>query len=113
VPLPLEMIFEDDTQLDAMAENAKQASAMLKAMSHEGRLMILCYLANGEKTVTELEDLLSMRQSAVSQQLARLRADSLIEARRDGKTIFYSIQDERAHKIMALVYDLFCSAKQP
>ena len=113
MPLPLDVIFEDDTQLDAMAENAKQASAMLKAMSHEGRLMILCYLANGEKTVTELEDLLSMRQSAVSQQLARLRADNLIEARRDGKTIFYSIQDERAHKIVALVYDLFCGAKQP
>lgn len=94
-----------------MAENAKQASAMLKAMSHEGRLMILCYLSNGEKSVTELEDLLSMRQSAVSQQLARLRADDLIDARRDGKTILYSIQDDRAHQIMALVYDLFCGPK--
>ena len=56
---------------------------MLKALSHEGRLMILCYLAHGEKSVTELEEILSMRQSAVSQQLARLRADNLIEARRE------------------------------
>lgn len=108
MPLPLESVFEDEEQLEAMAENAKQASAMLKAMSHEGRLMVLCYLANGEKSVTELEELLSMRQSAVSQQLARLRADNLIQARRDGKTIYYSIQDERAHRIMTLVYDLFC-----
>lgn len=107
----LDTLFEDEEQLDAMAENAKQASTMLKAMSHEGRLMILCYLANGEKSVTELEELLSMRQSAVSQHLARLRADDLIGARRDGKAIYYSIQDDRAHKIMSLVYDLFCGAQ--
>jgi DNA-binding transcriptional ArsR family regulator len=91
-----------------MGEKARAATAMLKALSHEGRLMILCYLAHGEKSVTELEGILSMRQSAVSQQLARLRADNLIEARRDGKTIFYSIKDERAHQIMELVYELFC-----
>ena len=108
LPLPNDTIFEDDEKLDAMAESARDATAMLKALSHEGRLMILCYLAHGEKSVTELEDILSMRQSAVSQQLARLRADNLIEARRDGKTIFYSIKDERAHQIMALVYELFC-----
>ena len=72
--------------------------------------MILCYLAHGEKSVTELEEILSMRQSAVSQQLARLRADHLIEARRDGKTIYYSITDTRAHQIMELVYELFCGS---
>ncbi len=108
MPLPNHTIFEDDEKLDAMAESARDATAMLKALSHEGRLMILCYLAHGEKSVTELEDILSIRQSAVSQQLARLRADNLIEARRQGKTIFYSIKDERAHQIMALVYELFC-----
>ena len=108
LPLPDNKIFEDDDNLDTMAENARAATAMLKALSHEGRLMILCYLAHGEKSVTELEAILSMRQSAVSQQLARLRADDLIEARRDGKTIFYSIKDHRAHQIMALVYELFC-----
>jgi ArsR family transcriptional regulator len=106
--VPNNTIFEDDAHLDSMTENARAATAMLKALSHEGRLMILCYLAHGEKSVTELEEILSMRQSAVSQQLARLRADNLIEARRDGKTIFYSIKDERAHQIMELVYELFC-----
>ncbi|MGI9522245.1 MAG: ArsR/SmtB family transcription factor [Hyphomicrobiaceae bacterium] len=91
-----------------MAEKAKNATAMLKALSHESRLMILCYLAHGEKSVTELEEILSLRQPAVSQQLARLRAEGIIEARRDGKAIYYSIQDRRAQTIMETVYDLYC-----
>ncbi|MCB1745367.1 MAG: winged helix-turn-helix transcriptional regulator [Gammaproteobacteria bacterium] len=96
-----------------MSDKAKQATDMLKALSHEGRLMILCYLAHGEKSVTELENFLSLRQSAVSQQLARLRADNLIEARRDGKTIYYRIHDDRARRITELVYDLFCGPNAP
>jgi len=110
VSLPSSSLFADDDQLDAMAENAKQATGLLKALSHEGRLMILCYLAHGEKTVTELEEILSLRQPAVSQQLARLRADDLIEARRDGKAIYYSIADDKARRVMEVVYDLFCSS---
>lgn len=108
MPFLDETIFADDDNLDAMAEKARAATAMLKALGHEGRLMILCYLAHGEKSVTELEDILSMRQSAVSQQLARLRAEDLIVARRDGKAIYYSIADPRAHQIIELVYELFC-----
>ncbi len=61
--------------LDKMAANARHASSFLKAISHEGRLMILCHLASGEKSVTQLEALLSARQAAVSQQLSRLTAD--------------------------------------
>src|SRR3990167_1604231 len=79
-----------------MAENAVAAAEFLKALSHEGRLMILCHLVSGEKTVTALEDLLGARQAAVSQQLARLRADGLVTARRDGKAIHYSIRDPKA-----------------
>lgn len=108
MPVPGSTVFADDAHLDAMSDQAKAATAMLKALSHEGRLMILCYLAHGEKSVTELEEILSLRQPAVSQQLARLRADNIIEARRDGKAIYYSIQDERARQIMEVVYDLFC-----
>ena len=93
---------------DSMSSRAAEAAAYLKTLAHEGRLMILCYLSQGERTVTELEEILSMRQPAVSQQLARLRADDLISARRDGKAIYYSIRDDRARKIMELVYDLFC-----
>ncbi len=109
MPLPTSTAFELQVHQDEMAENAKEATAFLKALSHEGRLMILCYLSSGEKSVTELEQLLSMRQPAVSQLLARLRADDIIEARRDGKTIFYSIADDRVLQMMELVYDLFCA----
>lgn len=96
--------------LDKMASNAVQASNFLKAISHEGRLMILCHLASGEKSVTELEELLSARQAAVSQQLSRLRLEGLVIPRRDGKTIFYRLADERPKQIMEVVYDLFCRA---
>ncbi|HDZ83051.1 MAG TPA: transcriptional regulator [Roseobacter sp.] len=96
--------------LDKMADNAVRASNFLKAISHEGRLMILCHLASGEKSVTELEELLSARQAAVSQQLSRLRLEGLVVPRRDGKTIFYRLADDRPKQIMEVVYDLFCRA---
>lgn len=94
---------------DEMAARAAEAATFLKALSHEGRLMILCHLSSGEKSVTELEDRLGARQAAVSQQLARLRAEGLVNARRDGKAIYYSIKDPKAGAIMALVYDMFCN----
>jgi DNA-binding transcriptional ArsR family regulator len=96
--------------MDKMADNAMRASNFLKAISHEGRLMILCHLASGEKSVTELEDLLSARQAAVSQQLSRLRLEGLVTPRRDGKTIYYRLTDDRPKQIMEVVYDLFCRA---
>lgn len=96
-----------------MADNAKRASDFLKTLSHEGRLMILCYLSSGEKSVKELEDLLSLRQPTVSQQLARLRAEGLIQARRDGKSIYYSIADRRAAVMIEQLYDMFCGPDAP
>lgn len=97
-----------DADLDRMLTNAQRAAGFLKAISHEGRLMILCHLASGEKSVTELEDLLSARQAAVSQQLSRLRQEGLVAPRREGKTIYYSLADERPKRIIEVVYDLFC-----
>ena len=105
-------VFEDgldEDELDGMIENARRATECLKALSHEGRLMILCHLASGEKSVTELERLLMTRQAAVSQQLARLRSEGLVDYRRDGKTIYYTLGDERARRMLEVVYDLFCS----
>lgn len=98
----------DSGQLDAMAEKATHATNMLKALGHEGRLLILCHLAHREKSVVELERALSLRQPAVSQQLARLRAEGIIKARREGRSVYYSIIDGRAEKIMKLIYELFC-----
>lgn len=94
--------------MDKMAGNAFRAANFLKAISHEGRLMILCYLASGEKSVTDLEELLSARQAAVSQQLSRLRIEGLVTPRREGKVIYYSLTDKRSTQIMEVVYDLFC-----
>jgi DNA-binding transcriptional ArsR family regulator len=94
--------------MERMMKNAQAASNFLKAISHEGRLMILCHLATGEKSVTELEDLLSARQAAVSQQLSRLRLEGLVTPRRDGKAIYYRLTDDRPKQIMEVVYDLFC-----
>jgi DNA-binding transcriptional ArsR family regulator len=91
-----------------MADNAKRASAFLKALAHENRLMILCILAAGEKSVGELEDHLGLRQPTVSQQLARLRADGLVSTRRDGKAIYYSLASEEARTVISAVYDVFC-----
>jgi len=105
-------VLSNAADLDDMAENAKQATDFMKAMAHESRLMILCYLSSGEKSVTQLEDLLALRQPTVSQQLARLRLERLITARRDGKTIYYSIADERALKMMEVVYGMFCTPPQ-
>ncbi|MGP9791847.1 ArsR/SmtB family transcription factor [Roseinatronobacter sp. NSM] len=92
-----------------MNEQAQAASSFLKALAHEGRLMILCHLSSGEKSVTELEQLLQSRQAAVSQQLARLRLEGLVACRREGKTIYYSLHDQRAARIIEVVYDMFCA----
>lgn len=91
-----------------MAEKSQTAAAFLKALAHEGRLMILCHLNTGEKSVTELEELLSSRQAAVSQQLARLRMEGLVKYRREGKAIYYSLADGKARRTIALLYDMFC-----
>jgi DNA-binding transcriptional ArsR family regulator len=103
---------EDDgcTTLSAedMMVQATAAAAFLKALSHEGRLMILCHLSAGEKSVTELEQKLGSRQAAVSQQLARLRLEGLVSCRRDGKAMYYSIQDPKVIRMIDLVYDMFC-----
>lgn len=91
-----------------MKDNAARATAFLKTLAHEGRLMILCHLADGEKSVGTLEALLQIRQASVSQMLARLREEGLVATRRDGKTIFYSLSDTNTEQVIGLLYDLFC-----
>lgn len=92
-----------------MAERAAEAAGFLKTLAHEGRLMILCHLGAGEKSVGTLESLLDMRQAAVSQMLARLRDEGLVQTRREGKTIYYSLKDQNTQELIALLYRQFCS----
>jgi len=89
------------------AVQSHAASAFLKALSHEGRLMILFHLSDGERSVSELERRLGARQAAVSQQLARLRSDGLVASRRNGKTIIYRINDPRVGQMISLVGNMF------
>ena len=104
-------LLEDvaNDKLEQMRSNVTVASNFLKALGNESRLMILCHLASGEKSVSDLERLLQSRQSAVSQQLGRLRLEGIVEPRREGKAIFYSISDPRARELMDTLYDMFCA----
>ena len=97
-------------ELESMLDKAKKASDFLKALSHESRLLILCMLSEGEKSVTEIERLLGLRQPTVSQQLARLRLDGLVATRREGKTIYYSLASDEARVILSAIYDVFCGS---
>lgn len=93
---------------DLMAANADRAAAFLRSLGHAPRLMLLCHLAAGERTVGELEAALGAPQAAVSQQLARLRREGLVAARREGRTVRYALADERSRRMIGLLYELFC-----
>ena len=93
---------------EAMRSKAHLASTLLKAMANERRLLILCYLAEGERSVGELEELIGISQSALSQHLARLRRDGLVKTRRSSQTIYYSLAGGEAAAIMETLHGLYC-----
>jgi DNA-binding transcriptional ArsR family regulator len=99
---------EFSAELDMLMRKARKASDFLKALSHENRLLLLCLLAERERTVTELENILSLRQPMVSQQLARLRLDQLVTTRRDGKAVYYSLANDDVRRMITVIYDIFC-----
>ena len=92
---------------------ARRDTDILKSLSHEGRLLILCLLAEGEKSVSEIEDIMDMPQAAVSQQLARLRLDGLVTARRDGRCIYYSIASRDATRLIATLHEMLSGGPRP
>ena len=92
-----------------MLANAQRTTDFLKSLSHPARLVILCRLAEGSASVGELEDFLQLPQSAVSKQLARLREDGLVDCTRDGRSMAYSLLDERARVIIKTLYQEFCA----
>lgn len=100
--------LQSPEEMEKMLDHAREASDFLKALAHEGRLIILCLLVEGEKSVSELEAVVGMGQPIVSQQLMRLRADHLVKTRRAGKSIYYSLASEEARQIVTLLYRLFC-----
>lgn len=98
----------DPMDVEQMFDNAARAADFLRTLSHETRLMILCVLSQGEKSVGELEDMLALRQPTVSQQLARLRSEGLVTTRRDGKSVYYRLASPQAARMIGVLYDLFC-----
>jgi ArsR family transcriptional regulator, virulence genes transcriptional regulator len=93
---------------DRMAIAADEAASMLKALSNPSRLLLLCQLVEGEKSVGELEDALELSQAYVSQQLARLRAEGLVAATREGRIVRYRLADGRIAPIIQTIYDQYC-----
>jgi ArsR family transcriptional regulator len=88
---------------------AAAACGLLKALSNETRLLILCHLVEGEKSVGELEHLLEARQPHVSQQLARLRSDGLVSIRRDSRHVFYRLGSPEVERVLETLHALYCS----
>lgn len=97
-----------ELSIDAMRSAAREATAVLRALANEDRLLLLCQLSQGEKSVGELEGLLDLHQPSLSQQLGVLRTEGLVNTRRDGKRIYYSIADEKVLTLLATMYGLYC-----
>jgi len=102
----------DPMDVGDLKQNAQRASELLKAMSNEKRLVILCYLAQGEKAVGEMEKLVGLSQSALSQHLARLRRDGLVKTRRSSQTIYYSLAGGEASAVMETLHSIYCCAPE-
>ncbi len=95
--------------IDVMEESADRASELLKALSNRHRLLIICQLIDGERSVGDLAGFLDLRDSTVSQHLALLRKDGMVAARREAQTIYYSIASEPAREILMTLYRIYCA----
>lgn len=95
--------------LGYMRTNADSAARFLRSMANSHRLLILCHLTHGERSVGALERELGMRQAHLSQQLARLRQDGLVRTRRDSRTVYYALRSAEAKQVVGLMYTLFCA----
>ena len=103
------MAHNGDINLKQMARSADRASGLMKTLGHKDRLMILCHLADGEKSVGQIADLLEISQSPLSQHLSRMRKEELVDTRREAQTIYYSLKSGEASKIVGVLYELFCA----
>jgi len=102
-------VAKQANDLDEMMEHAGAAADLLRALANEVRLMILCTLASEEMSVGDLNKKVKLSQSALSQHLAVLRRDNLVTTRRESQTIFYSLADSRASRIIEVLRDMYCS----
>ncbi|GGG04331.1 MULTISPECIES: ArsR/SmtB family transcription factor [Cysteiniphilum] len=96
------------TDLNVMHENAQKAANLLKAISHESRLMILCLLTQRELSVSELAEYSNLSQSAFSQHLSVLRKEKLVTTRKESQTVYYQLKDPNVKKIIDTLYEIYC-----
>ncbi len=99
--------------VQALTSKAGAAERFLKALANKQRLLIMCELHKGERSVGELQSAIGLSQSALSQHLARLREDELVATRRSAQTIYYSLASEAVTKIIALLHEFYCSPGCP
>jgi len=110
---PQESVEPDDfAKLSELHDMASHACELLKAMANEWRLMILCQLSEGEKSVSELQSLLGLSQSALSQHLAILRREKIVRSRKHAQSVSYSLAGDEATKVMSTLHDVFCGAAE-
>ncbi|MGD8326171.1 MAG: metalloregulator ArsR/SmtB family transcription factor [Sphingomonadales bacterium] len=98
-------------KVNEFEQGAEAAVDLLRSLAHQGRLMILCQLIEGEKSVSTLTNQIGMRQASVSQQLSLLRREGIVSQRRDGRQVFYRLTDPNAGAVVKTLYDLFCPQK--
>ncbi len=99
---------EEEAKMAELHDMAAHAVELLKAMANEWRLMILCQLAEGEKTVSELQKILGLSQSALSQHLAILRREKIVQARKQAQSVSYSLAGDDAPRVMSTLHEVFC-----
>ncbi len=96
------------SNLPRLIESSLEVSALLKSLAHQDRLLLLCFIGEGEKTVNEIEEFLGASQSSVSQNLTRLRDKGLLSARREGKFVFYRILNPQVTELIQALESIFC-----
>ena len=102
---------QDIEKLGELHDMASHAVELLKAMANEWRLMILCQLAEGERTVSELQEILGLSQSALSQHLAVLRREKIVKSRKHAQSVTYSLAGDEAPKVMNTLHEVFCETR--
>lgn len=105
------MAAKSKLSMAKMRAAAEESTAVLRTLANEDRLLLLCQMSQGERSVGELEGLLDIRQPTLSQQLGVLRAEGLVRARRDGKRMFYSVADPKVLALLDLLYNLYCPVR--
>lgn len=105
-------LVQESFDLNAMRDSADKASGLLKALANRDRLLLLCQLSQGELCVSDLEKRVGLQQPSLSQQLTVLRQEQLVNTRREGKQIYYSIASSEAMAVMQLLYTLYCKQCQ-